>query len=1418
MRRIIWFIVLYVILFLWSNVTFSAYYHPNSDIETYVDDVNNQFIKIEAQAKVSDTIDIIHFKSLYKDFSILKDKLPQIPDYQLTYNKCYEITKTLSEWWDSSNYSVFKTQCMTPYKEDSKEILTKYAVHAKIHASPIEGNSPLTVTFDANNSVDPSWDTIPNGNFYWYFKDDKWHEVFIGKWTVVKYTFENAWNYVVHLTAKSVNHNIVGTLDGSDSININVKPSIANVVLYINGKRAFTDKYIKITSEDAKSGVKFDASPTTSAGGTDIKKSKWSIISENRKIYTNSVDWFPGIITEKLLWEGYYKIEIIIEDNTGKTVKKTFKLMVSDPVAIIKANPEEWNTNTNFSFDASTSYSSKWRIINYKWTLTDPTGKKIDSFESKKFKHKFKAPWFYTIKLEVADDLDNKNTDTFKVLVESAYPVPKFTIIDRMNWEIPSAFILDASPTYDSDLVNGDELSYNWSFSNNKFVHYQTINNGQKAIVQFDKIWEYTITLTVTDKFGKVASTDEKIKVDSVLRPEVSINPNYTVLGNDIVMKAKTNKTVSYYEWDFGDKVIKQTQSGTVSHKYKKSGVYDLILKAYSIDGDYNSITEKVFIWQKWYPIAIYDVYKWDDEKVSIDTCKIIKDKEEVYVKAYKVSRQEKFTINAGASVNAKWEKRNLKIYYSMPKDDKNIIWKTLVYKFDEKGCQSINLTVIDKETGKESTEKVWFNVKNAKPKIDNLTMFFPQYWGEQVGAASFSPSLKNNQNIPADIFTDWVDPLLVRLNALNAHDPDGSMITYFRWYYFNIEDKTNILQAKVTPYNVPTTVFSIPKIPGEYMFGVEVCDVDGECISTTNPISEWGLWGWPVVVFPSSSKNPDIPIVAIRVDNDQTEWLGEVNVWDKIYINVIPKILSNRKDFRKNMIIKVDFDWDGKYDLTTKKEKIEYVFRETGKYRIKAKVIYRWYGGIWYISNPLIVKNGLKPLVITEQYNNYLLYWDLSYWDIDKKELCFDMRKCRKKDSYYKITEDKYGLITYATTGSKQMFFYFEDKYWNTEKERNKINIDTISTGDDIKFMSIPRAEEEGDSYKLDVWWALETSFLLYFQDYSDKCYIDKDISFDSDQDGDTANDHDFPCNMTVKIDYPSDKQVVIWRIYYGENTKDFYVNLLEADIIISPKFEEIYSDINKLILEINFSDSDSVKYLKMLLLSLQDSLGDKIESDSLIFQLQDWLDENSGILEVEQETQLKKIILSLQDKAVTIALDQNEYYQSKEDILILVPEKYEDTIRTKFEELEAVSWDKDQIKSILQDIMNMVKDWYKAGDIDDDTLNIIKADICDILNYYEIESEACWTAKATTVSEWKEKSLVKIIFKILLYTVLFLVVAFIWLMLVFVIKARNRRKWEEDDEYEDEIIEDEEIVDDYVDDATTEENKQNKWTTDGK
>ena len=1376
------FIYILTPLVLYPLFLLGAYYHPNDNIDIYLKDIVEQFTLIEASAKVSDKVDTKYFQNLYRDFSILKDKLPQLPNFKVIYNSCYEITKKLSNNFSRKDYSIFNSQCKEPYKNVSKKIFTEYTVNAKIKAIPKNWNAPLTVTFDATESTDPSNDTIPKNNYFWYFKDSAWREQFMGQWPVLKYTFYEPNNYVVHLTVRSVNKERNWILDWHATVSVNVAPPIANIVLYVNWKVATTDKYVKLSTDEWKRWVKFDAWWTTPRWWTKIQASIWSIRKWNHQVFYDEIEWYPWTKIVKLMENWTYFVTITIKDNTWKEVSKRYEVIVSNPVAVVKASPEKGNTATNFTFDATPSYSARWKIINYKWTIIWPEWRKLDTFESRQFTKKFKIPWYYTIKLEVVDDQWNTNTDDYKLYVESATPIAQFTYRPVSVWEKPSEYIFDATNSYDPDLQSNWSLSYNWEFSNPNYVKVQKTGNWEKIKAQFNKIWKFKVKLTVKDSYWKSSSIEKNIEIKSILRPEVIINPNYTIIWQPITIVVKTNKTVNYLEYDFWDWITTKTDSTQIVHTYKKAWIYDLKVSAYSIDGDSNSVKEKVFVWQRWYPIAVFKIYKDNNEKIPIDYCKIIKNKKDKMVKAYKIERQEIFYINASSSVNSKWEKENLKIYFSMPNDDKLIVKNILKYKFDELGCQKIYLTVLDKSNNKIDKKEIWFKVVNAKPRLKNLTIYFPQYGWEQVWSTSFKPTLPNWSNLPKDIFTSGIDPLIVRLNAIWAYDPDWAVVTYYRWYYYKQDDPENLIQVKITPYNVPSTVFSLPRIPGTYMFWVEVCDVDEACTKSED-VLHWG----PIVVFPPSASNPDIPMVSVRIDSEKWDrWIWEAKVGDKLIINISSKILSNRKDFPANRIIKIDFDWDGKYDIITKKTKVEYTYKQPWKYKVKAKVIYRWYGWIWY-STPLIIKKGLKPIVLKELFGNKLLFWDMSFWDIEKKKLCFDAKKCLKDKSLV-VEKDNYWLIEYKTKWTKKMIFYFQDKYWNRERTTDKITVKNIQLSW-FSLLSIPKAKKENNIYKIEVWWVLENKVLLYVNQPSDWCYIDKDISVDTDEDGDPTNDEDFDCIKPFVIEYPSNKQLIVWRIYNNNKHIDFEVNLIDVDIQLPKWLEETYNKISTIIEQLNQIDDENIWYLKSLLLSLQNNLWDKIETDSLILQIQDWLDENNWLLSDNITKEIDSIIEQLQDKAVVAAMTKNQYALAKEDILMLFPEDNSKELEEKFSIIEEANWDKEQIKQVLQEILDLAVQLKNSADIDEETLNLIKQDICIILNYYQIPSKACWTLKESdqATESWWKKSLIWTILKWGIYGIIALWAIFILLMIIFVIKAKRNESEEYDEEYDE-------------------------------
>lgn len=156
---------------------------------------------------------------------------------------------------------------------------------------------------------------------------------------------------------------------------------------------------------------------------------------------------------------------------------------------------------------------------------------------------------------------------------------------------------------------------------------------------------------------------------------------------------------------------------------------------------------------------------------------------------------------------------------------------------------------------------------------------------------------------------------MIIRVTATSAKDPDGQ-ITYFQFYYYDKEDPNRILGVKISPANIPYAFFSLPRTPGEYVFGVKMFDNDGASQASEDII---GLG--PVVLFPPDTNQPDIPMVVLKVDDSNTE-IGE-----EVTFEVASKILSNKSDFEQERVIQYDFNGDGEYDLTTKKDKVTYVY-----------------------------------------------------------------------------------------------------------------------------------------------------------------------------------------------------------------------------------------------------------------------------------------------------------------------------------------------------------------------------------------------------------------------------------------------------------------------------------------------------------
>lgn len=186
-------------------------------------------------------------------------------------------------------------------------------------------------------------------------------------------------------------------------------------------------------------------------------------------------------------------------------------------------------------------------------------------------------------------------------------------------------------------------------------------------------------------------------------------------------------------------------------------------------------------------------------------------------------------------------------------------------------------------------------------------------------------------QNI-LDPGTENSPNLIVKVTAMNAVDPDGN-IAYFKWYYHPKDNPNKLLEIRITPNNIPYTFFTLPRVAGEYTFGVTIYDNDDGMQKSEDIIGNG-----PTIFFPQSNNDPDIPIVTLKSDK-QT-----VNVGDEVTFDVIAKITSDNEDFYTERTIWYDFDGDGTWDLTTRKDHVTYTYTKPMEqgYLPKAAVIYR--------------------------------------------------------------------------------------------------------------------------------------------------------------------------------------------------------------------------------------------------------------------------------------------------------------------------------------------------------------------------------------------------------------------------------------------------------------------------------------------
>lgn len=1413
-------VVLWVIAILMTHPMVNAadavpdYYYANYQFISDWDQIWNIFNSMKSRYDLWLPIEKSYFSDLHTHFTKTFPHLTS--DYSATYDKCILLAE------NNDIDGLLWNTCYRSLSSAVQKINSSYTVKAVATATPSKWSAPLTVTFDARWSIDPSSETIPTDNFFRYYRDEKWVDRPMWRWNVINYEFKEAGNFIVHLVVRSSNVDM-WVLDWTRDLTVNVAPKAANIVVYANTRKMSTSTQTKIWVTEWEKWVVFDGSATMPTWWRRIMSHKRTI--QNATVwfsYTRQWDWAPWYINVPLKWNGEFKVTLTTKDNENNTVSETFILFMSDPVTIIKQTPERWNTSSTFTFDWSASYSITNRLNTYLWEIFDANGDKIPlSEQNKKMSKIFIKPWNYRVRLTVTDLAGQKNVEYKDIYVDSTTPTPQFTINATSKRANPSEFTLDASNSSDIDVLNWvDSLEYSRKFSTDKVSIISTENNNEKIVVQFDEVWKHTIKLTVTDEYGKIATISKVIDVKSVLRPEIEPIPWAITRWKEMNFRSYINTWMSIinYVWNYGDGSTTNSESAVNTlHIYNQRWVYTVTLTVYDKQWNSNTVTEKVFIWEIEYPIAAYRVQdsKWFYIQSS-DTCREVNENgQSVTHYAYPVDRYSKFTINSSISVNTQWNSQGLSAVFQpepMYGPSQSISRQTLSHSFSMTWCHYVDLTVKDSNVGKQDKVRIWFNVKNALPTIKNVTLSFPQYSDDSV--IGFWTTNSNSKQFDCT----WTSNLTIKVTAVGAADSDWS-VSRIRFYYYDIEDADRILEYKESWSTTPYAYFVIPKIGWEYKFGVMVYDNDGWMIDSKEVLSSN-----PSVYFPPSCDSSDIPTVTLKVSSQN------IQVWDTVTYTISSKISSNYEDFETDRTFYYDFTWDGTWDLVTKKSVATYTFTEPYEEWVvpRAAVEFRW--KIWKRDGDRIfVKNWVRPVLLYNAYKNNVIFRDLSVGTIHQRQICFDTQQCDLWNTKYirrhivtswvdmltwwsstVITENDSFLQKYPDYGSYNVSIYLKSKFWIevqtwfVVKTTNNENNGRVAPG--INIISIPEMTQTNSNMEVFLSKVMNSTLLMYISNETwETCYVDTDIATDSDWDGKTDNDLDVACNTLAKIVYEPNYESAIWRVYFTDEWnlvyKNFYVTFEWYILELDEEKLEIYNNLTILINGIKDLTTENTN-LKRSLDVLRKNLNNKNMVSATIVTIQNQLDDWWIMIDENQHELINSIINNFSNADTVVAVWMNEYEKNKLEILAILPTSMKPEIEDLFNWFEdnITLYDLEQKYNELQNIWNTIlKKWKQIWWIDDNDAVVVQWYFCGIFEYYGVSSynSACSTdvnqpTIGTNYSEsksWRsiitEKNWMPWRLKIILIILVWGLLVMWWVIVFFSIKARLNSSSDEDEEW---------------------------------
>lgn len=1088
------------------------------------------------------------------------------------------------------------------------------SITGEVQASPIEGNAPLSVTF-RGKVQDPTGTQIKSGNYTWWI-DDAGERVIIGRGTSLNYTFRNEWRFSVFLDVTSSHKNEGGYTDVlpyRSRTDITVNEKIASVILKVNGNRVGDSDEVKFTPEDANYGLIFDATSSTPSDGTKFTRTEWDFGNGITRSYSGG----PKIERVRYGREWDYTARMKLTTNEGKTIEKSFNVYVHDPIATVEVNKLDGYIGDKFTFTAKSS--GIYRDLTYNWEIINiDTDEILISKTDKVFTYAFTRKGKYNVRLRVRRSSGEIDEDTRIVYVTSQSPIAEFSSSKPFDHK-PNRVLLDASRSHDPDITDDGNLKYSWFINGNRVNLEESNANGSVGYYVFDSIGSQSVSLEVTDPDGITSIKKGDVQIDSILAVEMFAFPRVIQRESFIKFVAESPEA-EVYEWDFGDGEKTGGSLDKVTHTYDTSGTFNVKLTVSDGDNNTNSFTRKVYVSESDEPLSFIGVSYGSSEQPIFDpeACN--------GVGAHVVDRVTTYKFDGSESINI--DGKNAGLEYSWKVEQSKFSTATNVsHRFDEIGCFPIKLTVKSEQNGKTDSSEVMVDVRNVTPIMTALSI---------------------------DIDDPELDPLIVRVSAEGARDPDGVIQSYLWYYYTDVDQEPQDFRS--TTWN--STAFVIPKITGNYYF-VAILKDNNEARVTSEDVT--GARFFTTI----TGDNINTPIVELQVNDNSVE-VGEEITFNAKAQNILGQ------DISKDAVFSWDFDGDGFYDTQTNDATTSYSYKKSGEFYAKVKVKYRGISSTknvtMNVSNKLIADFGYIAI-----WSKFIFFdsssggiesrsWDL--WDGTKKSGTYFEHTYTDKLPTHEVT-----LKISEWSKSDEMKMTVQKNIKNILKTKGKqLVVFSSPVADENDIITL---EEEGEKVFIYLWEsAVET------QSYA----IDYDIEQDSDLNGGSDDDE----NNLGSASYNNGDVIEIPLTVFKTQkirvfTKDADGNILGTqDITIEKAYvEEENIDPDSIIFEgVSESEKDKIDTLKEIISELPQQ--QKLVGMSYIRKLQEnWNDSTEKtrtILDFEnyifelglEETDENNIISLLESLLVEWQEDQSAKQITYQALVNLIPSDIECSVET--------------------------------------------------------------------------------------------------------------------------------------------------------